>query len=183
MECQRPAYRSDGPSSDPRRRRACACAERPAQRHSVRQGPDSGLQRARSTCSLAGFGDVAEIDNDLVEWDYGKYEGLRSPEIRAERPDWDWFRDGAPRGECPAHVVERADNIWRRVRAFNGNVLLFSSGHFILVLAVRWIGLPLSRHCNSFVLGPCGLSAFGYDLDLARPVIRLWNDMHHISAT
>jgi broad specificity phosphatase PhoE len=143
----------------------------------------SGLLRARSTCSLAGFGDVAEIDNDLVEWDYGKYEGLRSPEIRAERPDWDWFRDGAPRGECPAHVVERADNIWRRVRAFNGNVLLFSSGHFIRVLAARWIGPPLSRHCNSFVLGPCGLSAFGYDLDLARPVIRLWNDMHHISAT
>jgi broad specificity phosphatase PhoE len=141
----------------------------------------SPLQRARATCALAGFSSVAEIESDLVEWDYGKYEGLRSAEIHAERPDWDLFRDGAPGGETPAQVAERADNIWTRVRSIRGNVLLFSSGHFIRVLAARWIGLEPSWHCNSFVLGTASISAFGYDSDLARPVIELWNDMHHVS--
>jgi probable phosphoglycerate mutase len=140
----------------------------------------SPLQRARATCTLAGFSSVAEIENHLVEWDYGKYEGLRSAEIHAERPDWDLFRDGAPGGETPAQVAERADSIWTRVRPIKGNVLLFSSGHFIRVLAARWIGLQPSCHCNSFVLGTASLSAFGYDRDLSRPVIQLWNDMHHV---
>ena len=142
----------------------------------------SPLRRARTTCELAGFSSVAEIEKDLVEWDYGNYEGLRSDEIHAERPDWDLFRDGAPGGETPAQVAERADNIWRRVRTIRGNVLLFSSGHFIRVLAARWIGAEPSCYCNSFVLGTTSLSAFGYDLDVSRPVIRLWNDMHHVSA-
>jgi broad specificity phosphatase PhoE len=142
----------------------------------------SPLQRARSTCALAGFSSVAEIENDLVEWDYGKYEGLRSAEIRAERPGWDLFRDGAPGGESPAQVAERADNIWTRVRTFRGNVLLFSSGHFIRVLAARWIGLEPSWHCNSFVVGTASISVLNYDHDLSRPVIDLWNDMHHVSA-
>jgi len=142
----------------------------------------SPLQRARATCALAGFGSAAEIDNDLVEWDYGKYEGLRSAEIHAQRPDWDLFRDGAPGGEPPGAVGERADNFWSRVRSVKGNVLIFSSGHFIRVLAARWIGLPPSWHCNSFVLGTASLSVLGYDRDLSRPVIQLWNDMHHISA-
>lgn len=142
----------------------------------------SPLERAQSTCALAGFGSVAEIEKDLVEWDYGKYEGFRLAEIQAERPDWDLFRDGAPGGETPAQVVERADNIWKRVRSVDGNVLLFSSGHFIRVLAVRWIGLKSLQHCNSFVLGTASLSAFGYDRELSRPVIQLWNDMHHLTA-
>jgi broad specificity phosphatase PhoE len=141
----------------------------------------SPLQRAKATCDLAGFTSAAEIDNDLVEWDYGKYEGLRSAEIDAQRPDWDLFRDGAPGGETPAQVTERADNFWSRVRPINGNVLIFSSGHFIRVLATRWIGLALSWHCNSFVLGTASLSVFSYDRDLSRPVIQLWNDMHHVS--
>lgn len=143
----------------------------------------SPLQRARTTCALAGFGSVAEVDDDLVEWDYGKYEGLRSDEIQAARPGWDLFRDGAPGGETPARVAERADNVWNRVRPVKGNVLLFSSGHFIRVLAARWIGLEPSCHCNSFVLGTASLSIFSYDGGLSRPVIQLWNDMHHVFAT
>src|SRR6266403_1228387 len=93
----------------------------------------SPLQRAARTCELAGFGTVAEVDPDLVEWDYGQYEGLRSDEILAKRPDWQLFRDGAPGGESPAQVAERADRVIQRVRVVSGNVLLFSSGHFIRV--------------------------------------------------
>jgi probable phosphoglycerate mutase len=143
----------------------------------------SPLQRARQTCALAGFGPVAEVDGDLVEWDYGEYEGLRSAEIRAKRPDWQLFRDGAPGGESPAQVMARADNVWKRVRDVKGNVLLFTSGHFIRVLAARWIGLEPSVHSTSFLLSTASLSAVGYDHDLSHPVIRLWNDTHHVSNT
>src|SRR5258708_4098006 len=101
----------------------------------------SPLQRARKTCELAGFGAAAEVDRDLVEWNYGEYEGRRTAEIRTERPGWELFRDGSPGGESPAQVIARADNVWSRVRGVKGNVLLFSSGHFIRVLAARWIGL------------------------------------------
>jgi len=142
----------------------------------------SPLQRARTTCALAGFASVAEIESGLVEWNYGKYEGLRSAEIHAERPGWDLFRDGAPGGESPTRIAERADKVWTHVRSIRGNVLIFSSGHFIRVLAARWIGLGPSCHCNSFVLGTARLSVFGYEPDLSRPVIQLWNDMHHVSA-
>jgi len=143
----------------------------------------SPLQRARQTCALAGFGSVAEIENDLVEWNYGRYEGLRSAEIRAERPDWQLFRDGAPGGESPAQVMARADNVVKRVRNAKGNVLLFSSGHFIRVLAARWIGLEPSVHSNSFLLSTASLSAVGYDRNLSQPVIQLWNDTSHVSKT
>lgn len=141
----------------------------------------SPLQRARKTCALAGFGAVAEVENDLVEWDYGEYEGLRSAEIRAKRPDWQLFRDGAPGGESPCQVMARADNVWKRVREVKGNVLLFTSGHFIRVLAARWIGLEPSVHSTSFLLSTASLSAVGYDQDCSHPVIRLWNDTHHVS--
>src|SRR5205085_31148 len=97
----------------------------------------SPLQRAIRTCELAGFGAVAEVDRDLVEWDYGQYEGRRTAEIRAERPDWQLFRDGCPGGETPEQVAARADRVISRVRAIAENVLLFSSGHFIRVLAAR----------------------------------------------
>jgi len=143
----------------------------------------SPLQRARQTCALAGFGSVAEIENDLVEWNYGRYEGLRSAEIRAERPDWQLFRDGAPGGESPAQVMARADNVVKRVRNVKGNVLLFSSGHFIRVLAARWIGLEPSVHSNSFLLSTASLSAVGYDRNLSQRVIQLWNDTSHVSKT
>jgi len=142
----------------------------------------SPLQRAKTTCGLAGFASVAQTDNNLVEWDYGKYEGLRSAGIHAQRPGWDLFRDGAPGGETPGQVAARADNFWNRVRPLNGNVLIFSSGQFIRVLAARWIGLAPSYHCNSFLPGTASLSIFGYDHDLPRSVIQLWNDMHRVSA-
>jgi probable phosphoglycerate mutase len=140
----------------------------------------SPLQRARRTCALAGFGAVAEVDSDLVEWNYGEYEGRRTAEIRAERPDWQLFRDGCPGGESPAQVMARAENVLSRVRAVKGDVLLFSSGHFIRVLAARWIGLEPSVNSMSFLLSTASLSAVGYENDLCRPVIRLWNDTHHV---
>ena len=92
---------------------------------------NSPLQRASRTCELAGLGSVAQTDPDLVEWNYGQYEGLRLAEILANRPDWQIFRDGCPGGESPAQVGERADRVVQRVRAVSGNVLLFSSGHFL----------------------------------------------------
>jgi probable phosphoglycerate mutase len=140
----------------------------------------SPLRRASRTCELAGFGGVAEVDRDLVEWDYGQYEGRRTVEIRAERPDWVLFRDGCPGGESPAQVAERADRVIQRVRAINGDVLVFSSGHFIRVLAARWLGLEPSINSRHFMLSTASLCALGYENERSRPVIRLWNETHHI---
>jgi probable phosphoglycerate mutase len=142
----------------------------------------SPLQRAHRTCELAGFGAVAEVDPDLVEWNYGHYEGRRTAEIRAEHPDWLLFRDGCPGGESPAQASARADRVVSRVRAVQGDVLLFSSGHFIRVLATRWIGLDVTANARRFMLSTASLSAVGYENELSRPVIRLWNDTHHVSA-
>jgi probable phosphoglycerate mutase len=141
----------------------------------------SPLQRARRTCELAGFGAVAEIDPDLVEWNYGDYEGLRTAEIWAKRPGWELFRDGCPGGESPAQAAARADRVVSRIRAVPGDMLLFSSGHFIRVLATRWIGLEVTAIARLFLLSTASLSAVGYDKELSRPVIRLWNDTHHVS--
>jgi probable phosphoglycerate mutase len=140
----------------------------------------SPLQRASRTCALAGFGAVAEIDGDLVEWDYGQYEGRRSAEIHAERPDWQLFRDGCPGGESPSQIGERADRVVERIRKVRGNVLLFSSGHFIRVLAARWLGLGAGSAGRYFVLSTASLSALSYEHNLSQPVIQLWNDDHHV---
>jgi probable phosphoglycerate mutase len=140
----------------------------------------SPLQRAARTCELAGFGAVAEVDGDLVEWNYGEYEGRRTAEIRAERPDWQLFRDGCPGGESPAQVGARADRVVSRVRAVRGDVLLFSSGHFIRVLAARWIGLELTANARRLMLTTASLSALGYEDSLSQPVIRLWNETRHV---
>ena len=140
----------------------------------------SPLQRATRTCELAGFGAAAEADRDLVEWDYGQYEGRRTDEIRAERPDWELFRDGCPGGESPKQVSARADRVVRRVRAVTGDVLLFTSGHFMRVLATRWLGLEPTVNCKFFMLSTASLSALGYEHDLSRPVIRLWNETRHV---
>jgi broad specificity phosphatase PhoE len=140
----------------------------------------SPLQRAARTCELAGFKSVAEVDKDLVEWDYGQYEGRRTAEIRAERPDWELFRDGCPGGESPRQVSVRADRIVRRAREAPGHVLLFTSGHFLRVLAVRWLGLEPSVNCKFFMLSTASLSALGYEHDRSRPVIRLWNETRHV---
>ncbi len=101
----------------------------------------SPLQRATRTCELAGFAAAAEVDRDLVEWDYGDYEGLRTAEIHDKRPEWKLFRDGCPGGESPDQIGARADRVVGRVRAVKGDVLIFSSGHFLRVLAARWLGL------------------------------------------
>jgi broad specificity phosphatase PhoE len=139
----------------------------------------SPLQRARRTCELAGFGSVAEVDRDLVEWNYGAYEGLRTIEIRAERPDWDLFEHGCPGGETPEDVGVRADRVVSRIRALDGDVLLFSSGHFLRVLAARWLGLS-PRMGRYFYLGTASLSTLGYESVISQPVLRLWNDTSHL---
>ena len=136
----------------------------------------SPLQRARQTCSLAGFGSVAEVDPDLTEWNYGDYEGLTSAAIHATRPGWELFRDGCPGGESPADVAGRADRVIRRVRSLQANVLLFSSGHFLRMLGARWLGLePGAGRC--FLLSTSGLCILGYEHGISDPVIRLWNEM------
>src|SRR5215831_6095093 len=140
----------------------------------------SPLQRAVRTCELAGFARVAEIDPDLVEWNYGEYEGRTSAEIRAERPDWELFRDGCPGGETPRQVGTRADAVIGRVRAVQGDVLLFTSGHFTRVLASRWLGIEPSVNSRFFMLSTASLSALGYEHDRSRPVIRLWNETRHV---
>ena len=141
----------------------------------------SPLQRATRTCELAGFGAVAEIDRDLVEWNYGVYEGRRTADIHRERPEWQLFRDGCPGGESPQEVGARADRVVTRVRAVSGDVLVFSSGHFLRVLAARWLGLEatLGRY---FVLSTASLSALGYEHNLSQPVIRLWDDTRHVGS-
>jgi len=139
----------------------------------------SPLRRASRTCELAGFGAKADIDRDLLEWNYGQYEGRRTAEIHADRPDWQLFRDGCPGGESPAEVGARADRVVDRVRAVKGDVLIFSSGHFLRVLTARWLGLePQAGKC--FLLSTASLSALSYEHDLSQPVIQLWNDLHHL---
>jgi probable phosphoglycerate mutase len=135
----------------------------------------SPLQRAMRTCEVAGFGGVTEVDPNLVEWNYGDYEGLRTAEIREKRPGWQLFRDGCPGGESPEQVGIRADRIVGRLRESKSNVLLFSSGHFLRVLTARWLGLEPSAG-RYFLLRTASLSALGYDNDWSLPAIDLWND-------
>jgi broad specificity phosphatase PhoE len=139
----------------------------------------SPLQRVARTCELAGFGAVAEVDRDLLEWNYGQYEGRRTTEIHAERRDWQLFRDGCPGGESPDEVGARADCVVTRVRAIRADVLLFSSGHFLRVLAARWLGLG-SEAGRYLLLSTASLSAVSYEHNLCQPVIRLWNDTRHV---
>jgi broad specificity phosphatase PhoE len=122
----------------------------------------SPRQRARQTCALAALTRVAEIESDLEEWDYGDYEGQRSVDIRKSRPDWNLFRDGGPHGETPGQVSDRADRLIARLRAMDGNVALFSHGHFGCVLAARWIGLPVIEG-QHFLLGTASLSILDYE--------------------
>jgi len=135
----------------------------------------SPLQRARRTGELAGFGAVAEIDPDLVEWNYGDYEGKTSKEIQQQRPDWQLFRDGCPGGETLAAIGARADRVVGRVRSSNGNVLIFSSSHFLRVLTARWLGLDPAGG-RFFVLNTGTVSILSYEHNKAEPVVRLWNE-------
>jgi broad specificity phosphatase PhoE len=139
----------------------------------------SPLQRARRTCELAGLCPAAEVEPDLVEWNYGGYEGRRSVDIHVERPDWDLFRDGGPGGESPEDVGARADRVVRRVRDTDGDVLLFSSGHFLRVFAARWLGLEPGAG-RYFLLSTASLSAVGYEHDRSQPVIRVWDETSYL---
>ena len=135
----------------------------------------SPSQRAFNTCVLAGFGVRCVKKDDLAEWDYGAYEGMTTKEIVAQRPGWDIFRDGCPSGETAGDVGKRADDIIGQIHAADAAVLIFSSAHFLRVLAARWLGLP-PEHGAHFVLDTASISRLGYDHNLEEPVIRGWND-------
>ena len=134
----------------------------------------SPLRRAIQTCELAGFGPAAAIDAGLVEWNYGKYEGRLTADILAERPGWELFRDGCPDGESPEQVAERADRIVKRISGVKGNVLLFSSGHLLRVLAARWLGIE-TLYARCFMLSTASVSALGYEISGMHPAILFWN--------
>ncbi len=139
----------------------------------------SPLQRATRTCELAGFGKIARIETNLLEWNYGDYEGRRSSEIYTERPGWNLFRDGCPNGETPGQVGLRADRVIRQIRSLQEDILLFSSGHFLRVLAARWLGLEPAGG-RFFTLSTASLSVLSYEHNLSEPVIRLWDDSNHV---
>jgi probable phosphoglycerate mutase len=132
--------------------------------------------RARQTCDDAGLGPKAEVLPDLSEWDYGDYEGRTTAEIFQTRPGWDLFRDGCPGGETPAQVAARADAVATLLRAREGNVAVFSHGHFLRVLGARWAGLPVQAGRN-LLLGTASLGILGYEHGrTGAPVIALWNE-------
>ena len=132
----------------------------------------SPLKRARETCELAGLGERAEIDHDLVEWNYGDYEGLTTKEIHAKTPDWMLFRDGCPGGDGPEDVARRVDSVIGRVRAVEGDVALFAHGHVFRVFVARWIGLQATAGCH-FILDTATVGVLGYYRDV--PAIKRWN--------
>ena len=135
----------------------------------------SPLQRARQTCARAGFGAVARVEPDLQEWDYGDYEGRTSVDIRAQQPGWTLFEDGSPGGESVGQISQRADRVLAGLRPMDGTILLFSHGHFLRALAVRWIGLPVQEG-RQFALDTASLSILGYERrNDETPAISLWN--------
>jgi broad specificity phosphatase PhoE len=142
----------------------------------------SPLVRARRTCELAGYGGEAVVDADLVEWDYGDYEGRRTAEILEERPGWLLFRDGCPNGESFAALAERADRVIERLRATDGDVLLFGHSHFSRILAARWLGLAVAD-ATLFILSTASLSALSYEHTLHEPAIRFCNDGNHLATS
>jgi probable phosphoglycerate mutase len=132
----------------------------------------SPLQRARATYELTGLDARAVIDPDLVEWNYGDYEGLTRKQIHERVPGWLLFRDGCPAGESPGQVGARVDRVIARARQADGNVALFAHGHILRVLAARWIELPVSAG-QHFLLGTSTLCVLGYYRDV--PAIKIWN--------
>jgi broad specificity phosphatase PhoE len=132
----------------------------------------SPLQRARDTCDLAGLSKRANTETDLIEWNYGEYEGLTTQQIRQTRPDWSVFRDGCPGGESPEQVGARADRLLVKIRATEGNVALFGHGHFSRVLAARWINLP-ANYGEHFLLDTATLNVLGYYRE--SPALKMWN--------
>jgi broad specificity phosphatase PhoE len=136
----------------------------------------SPLQRATRTCELAGVGALAAVDVDLVEWDYGEYEGRRTTDIRAQRPEWSLFEDGCPKGESAPDVAARADRVIDRLHRRAGHVLLFGHRDMLRVMAARWLQFP-ALEGRRFSLGTGSVSLLGYDHTTSEPVIRLWNEI------
>jgi broad specificity phosphatase PhoE len=139
----------------------------------------SPLQRAKRTAELAGYS--PEVDPDLMEWDYGEYEGRKTADIRAARPGWLLLRDGAPNGETFAQIAGRADRVVARLKGLSGNVLVFAHGHYLRVLAARWLGADV-RFAQHLLLGTSSISILSFDHGRAdEPAIMLWNDDRHLS--
>jgi broad specificity phosphatase PhoE len=138
----------------------------------------SPRHRALETCRQAGLLDGAEVSEDLREWDYGAYEGLTTPQIRRHEPDWEIWTDGAPEGETPQQVSDRADSLLRRIRSAEGDVALFSHGHFLRAIGARWLDLPVAAG-GHLLLSTASVSVLGYERET--PVIRLWNGRAHLS--
>jgi probable phosphoglycerate mutase len=132
----------------------------------------SPLVRARETCELAGLGGQARIEPDLAEWNYGRYEGLTTAQIHAEVPGWLIFRDGCPGGESPEQIGARVDRVIAKVRAVEGDAVVFAHGHLLRVLAARWVGLP-TRAGQHFLLDTGTLGILGYYRGI--PAIKIWN--------
>jgi broad specificity phosphatase PhoE len=163
--------RTDLPLTDEGRRRASALrGELSGERFSLILC--SPLRRARETCELAGFGDVAQTCEDLKEWDYGEYEGLTTPEIRVENPDWYLWRDGCPAGEKPEQIGARVDRVLDRVRTANGEALAFAHGHVLRVLTARWLQMAPAAGAR-FALAAGAVSVLGFERDTE--VISRWN--------
>jgi probable phosphoglycerate mutase len=152
--------------------------ERARARAGELSGPDyalvltSPLRRARDTCELVGLGDRAEIEPDLREWEYGEYEGLTTPQIREERPDWWLWRDGCPGGEQPEEVSARADRVLERLRGAAGDVIVFAHGHILRVVAARWLAQDV-EFGSRLALGAGSISVLGFERETE--VIRSWN--------
>ncbi len=142
----------------------------------------SPLQRALKTCECAGFGSIVMPDPLLQEWNYGDYEGRTTREIQQHQPDWFIFRDGCPGGESPAQVGNRCDQMIEKMKAINGDILIFAHAHILRMLTTRWLGLP-PEEGRLYFLSTASLSILGYEHNLSEPVIRLWNDTSHLSMT
>ena len=130
----------------------------------------SPLVRAAEPCELAGFN--GQVEPDLMEWDYGAYEGLTTAEIRQRQPGWSLWEDGVPGGERVSDVGRRADRVLERVRASEGDSLCVAHGHLLRVLAARWLGLPPVAG-RLFLIRPGGISVLGWDYEW--PAIEVWN--------
>jgi broad specificity phosphatase PhoE len=142
----------------------------------------SPLQRALKTCELAGFGSIVMPDPLLQEWNYGDYEGRTTTEIQQTQPDWFIFRDGCPGGELPKQVADRCDQMIEKMKAINGDILIFAHAHILRMLTTRWLGLP-AEEGRLYFLSTASLSILGYEHSLSEPVIRLWNDTSHLLMT
>ena len=139
----------------------------------------SPLRRAQQTCALVGLGPKPEIESDLMGWDNGDDEGRTPADILNSQPGWDLFRDGSPHGETPSQISTRADRLIGRLRTLHGNVALFSHGHFLRVLAARWIGLSVWQ-AQHLLLNTASLSILCYEHDrTGEPAIALWNSASH----